>query len=277
MRALVFAVATAVTCSTTAFAQSRTIDQTLKLSPGGTLNLTATKGSVRLTSWDRNEVQIRARIEASSRWADEYAKEAVEKTTVDISGDGQSVRIRSNYEAVPSRWTQWGRDSRTIPDIHYEIRAPKRIELRLDIDRSDSEIAGFAGRVTIEADRSELRVSDIEGDLRVDIDRGGRSRFANLRGSFSLEGDRTNLDLALAKLTDRSRLEIDRGDAEIRVAAGQALTLRTEIERRGRFESEVPMEVEGGTSHSPEGTINGGGPTLTVIARRARVELRKMI
>ena len=273
-RALLFAAAAAVACSSPAFAQSRTFDQTLKLSPGGSLSLTATKGSVRLTAWDRDEVQIHARIEAGSD--DEYGKEAVDATQVDVSGDGRSVRIRSNYDTVPRHWTVWGNDSRTTPDIHYEIRAPKRVDVDLDIDRSNSEISGFAGRVTIDADRSELRVRDIEGDLRVEIDRGGHSRFANLRGSFILEGDRTDLELAVAKLTDRSRLEIDRGDAEIRVPADQALTLRSDVERRGRFDVDLPLQGEGGSDRSPEGTINGGGPTLTVVARRARVDLRKL-
>jgi hypothetical protein len=168
----------------------------------------------------------------------------------------------------------WGSD-RTIPEIHYDIRAPRRIDVTLDIDRSNSEIAGFEGRVTIDADRSELRVSDVTGALRVDFDRGGRSRFERLSGSFSLEGDRTDVEVAVARMTERSIIELDRGDARISVSDGQALTVRTDIERRGSFESDLPMDVHGGTENSPEGTINGGGPTLTVVAHRAHVRLAK--
>lgn len=276
--AVVLAVAALVTCpALPAAAQSRTFDQTVKLRPGGTLRLTATLGSVRLTAWDRDEVRIHARIEASERLLmdADYAERAVDATKVDVSGEGDYVRIRSNYDAVPSRQSSfWGR-GRTLPEIHYEISAPRRIDLTLDIDRSDSDIAGFNGRVSIVADRSELLVKDIAGDLRAEIDRGGRSRFQNVEGSFRLDGDRTDIEIAVAKLTSRGWLELDRGEATIRVAADQPLTVRTDIERRGRFKSELPLRTLGGTSHSPEGTINGGGPELTVIAHRARVELRE--
>ena len=274
---LSLAFASALVCQAVPLlAQSRTVEQTLPLNPGGALSLRATKGTVRLTAWDRADVQIRARIEATSRMSDDYAQRAVDATQVDIDAEPNRISIRSNYEAVSATWSGWGRDSGGLPDIHYEIQAPRSLRLSLDIDRSNSTIAGFEGRITIEADRSELRVNDVAGDVRVEIDRGGSSRFDNVRGSFSLEGDRTDIDLSLASLTDQGRLELDRGNARIRVAAGQPLTLRTDVERRGSFDSELPVQITGGTERSPEGTINGGGPTFTVVAHRARVTLRKM-
>jgi hypothetical protein len=274
--AIAMALAVFVSCPMAAGAQSRTVEKTLQLEPGGNLSITATKGSLRLTAWDRSEVEVRARIEATDRMRDEdYARRAVEAATVDITGGGASVTIRSDYSDVPSERSYWGGDSRTLPDIHYEIRAPKKVQLYLDVDRTNSHVGGFDGRLRIEADRSELDVRTISGELRVEIDRGGRSRFENITGSFVLDGDRTDVDIAVAKLTDRARLELDRGDAEIRVPAGQPITLRTDIERRGSFRSDLPLQAAGGDDHSPEGTINGGGPVLTVIAHRARVELRE--
>jgi hypothetical protein len=260
-----------------ALAQSRSFERTVKLSPGGSLTFNATKGSVRLLAWDRDEVEIKARIEAGEYLARDrdYAQRAVDATKVEVTGEGDSVRVWSNYDDVPER-DGWFGNNRTIPEIHYDIRAPKHVSLTLDIDRSNSEISGFDGRVRIEADRSELRVKDINGDLRVEIDRGGHSTFQNIAGSFSLEGDRTDVEVEVAKLTDRGHIELDRGDARIRVDEGQPLTLRTDIERRGSFDSDLPVQLQGGTADSPDGTINGGGPTLTVVAHRAHVRLRKL-
>lgn len=274
---LVFAFATTLAVSAAPVAaQSRTFDRTVSLRPGGSLTLKATLGSVRLIAWDKPEVQIHARIEASGRTDTTYAREAVEATKIDVSGEGDAVRIRSNYDDVPHNRGSWWGDSQEIPAIHYEIKAPKKIDLTLDIDRSNAEVAGFDGRVAIDSDRSELGLRDITGELRVEVDRGGRSRFENVTGSFTIEGDRTDVDIAVAKLTDRARLELDRGEGRIRVGEHQSLTLRTEIERRGSFQSELPVDMRGGSSRSPEGTINGGGPMLTVIAHRAHVELRKL-
>ena len=44
-------------------AQDKTFEDTVALEPGGRLSLDATRGSVRLISWDRPTVEIRARIE----------------------------------------------------------------------------------------------------------------------------------------------------------------------------------------------------------------------
>lgn len=254
-------------------AQSRTIERTVRLEPGGHFSLRATKGSVKLVSWDRSEVEIKARIESTSmRRA--AGQEAVDATTVDIVGEGDTVRVRSNYDKVPREWTPFG-DSRTVPDIHYEIRAPRRLEIWLDIDRSDTEISGFDGRVRIEADRSELRVEQVTGELRVRVDRGGRSRFEGVTGSVNVRSDRTDIDLRLAELQDAGRLSASRGQIDIRVPASHPLTVRTDIDRRSRFASDLPLTMTGST-RSPRGEINGGGPTLTIIARRSRVELRPL-
>ena len=49
-------------------AQSREFSQTYDLDAGASLTLISSRGSVRLTPWDRDQVEVRARIEAPSAW-----------------------------------------------------------------------------------------------------------------------------------------------------------------------------------------------------------------
>lgn len=258
-------------------AQSREFSRTVPLDPGGELTLRATRGSVRLTAWNRNEVEVRAHIEASD-WFDSldpaYARRAVEATTVDISGDRQAVSIRSNYDHIPSRWSWFG-VYRETPSIHYVINAPARLNLKLGIDRSDTELAGFEGRMSLDLDRSELSARDLSGAIRLTIDRGGRSQLADVRGAVDVAADRTDVRIDAARLESPSAIRADRGDIELRIPASQRLRVRADLDRRGSFRSDFPLPQSGSRNSFVEGDINGGGPELTVRGDRTRIELRK--
>ena len=252
-------------------AQSRNIDQTTPLEPGGLLRLEAAKGSVRLTSWDRPDVQVRARIEADAKAPAEYRQRSVDATSVDITSAGNVVSIRSNYDLLPLDSNEW----HPSPSIHYEILAPRRVDLDLELDRSNTTLAGFEGRIVADTDRSELDLRDLSGELRLEIDRGGNSRIERIAGSVAIESDRTNLSVGLTRLQSTSSLQINRGDADVILTPGTGLTLETTVTRRAEFLTSLPMTVREWTSgRGPSGEINGGGPRFAIQADRARVTLR---
>jgi len=255
-----------------ATAQLKSFTETVPLSSGRGLILQATKGSVRLTGWDREQVEIRARIETDSK-STEYARRALDATTVEVTTTASHVMIRSNYDNL--RTTGWlFKVWQETPSIHYEIRAPKRIDLRLDIDRSVTTLSGFEGRIVLELDRSEVEVADLAGDLRVNIDRGGDSSFRNIRGSININADRTDLRIDLLSLNGPSRIEIDRGDADVSVARDQGFDLATSLSRRTDFDTNVSPLFRSRDRRNPSGLINGGGPRLSINADRGSVRLR---
>lgn len=258
-----------------ATAQTREFTRTVELDAGGTLRVEGNKGSMRITSWDRSEVDIRARIEAPDDAPSDYAQQAVDAATVDVTGSRSSVSVMSNYENVPALhgWGRWG--DRRVPSIHYEIRAPRRLQLQIDSDRGPATIQGFEGSFDIVMDRGELDLRDVSGELRLEIDRGETSRLSGVRGSIQIEADRTNLEIDAVTLDHDSRLEIDRGDVELSVPPTQRLTVRTDITRRGDFRSDLPIEWTSSNPKRSQGRINGGGPELFVESDRANIELRR--
>jgi hypothetical protein len=62
---------------------------------------------------------------------------------------------------------------------------------------------------------------------------------------------------------------------ELRIPADQRLTVRTDISRRGSFDSDLPIQWTSMDSRRSEGHVNGGGPELFVESDRARIGLRK--
>ncbi len=271
-------------------AQDRTFEDTVTLEPGGSLSLDTTRGSVQLTSWDRPTVEIRARIERPPRVDDDYARRAVAGTTIEVTGGGRSVRIRSDYSGVPRRGGLFWR-ARSVPRVHYEIRAPRQLDLDLDIDRSDTTVEGFEGRLVLDFDRSdldardlagtivldldrgELRASGLAGSITLDLDRGQRVVLDGVRGSLNLDIDRTNVTMRDVRIDDDSRVEIDRGDLDVELAGDQALTIEANLSRRADLSSDLPVTMRR-TGRTFHGTINGGGPELRIEADRSDTWLR---
>lgn len=276
-RRSIAACALVIAWSGSAVAQDREFSRTVALDAGGSLRVDGSKGSMRITGWDRPEVEIRARIEAPRGEDAEYARRVVEATRIDVTGQGASVVVATSYEDVPAKEGGWrrGRGDRTVPAVHYEIHAPRRIVLAIDSDRGPADVSGFEGRFDLVVDRGELHVSDVAGELRLEIDRGDSSRIDGFRGSVTIEADRTDLSIDAQALDRDSRIEIDRGDVEVRVPAGQGLTVHTDISRRGDFRTDFPIEWSTSDPRHSQGRINGGGSSLTVESDRAVIALRR--
>jgi hypothetical protein len=259
-----------------AFTQSNDFSKTVGLDAGGSLRVVGSKGSIHITSWDQPQVEIHARIVRPEGVDDDYAKRAVEATKIDVTGGGQSLTVKTNYDQVPTRhgWGH-GHGDRSVPPVHYEIRAPHRIQLSVDSDRGPATIAGFEGSFDIVADRGELELRDLAGDVRVEIDRGDHSRINGVRGSLRLDSDRTDLLIDAQAIDRNSSIEIDRGDLELRVPEQQRLTVRTDISRRGDFRSDFAIQWMGSNPRQSEGHINGGGTELYVEGDRGNINLRR--
>lgn len=255
-------------------AQTKTFEKTTAVNPGGILRFHAERGSVRLEGWDRNEVAVRARIDADSSMSAADARRLVDATEIEFIVSGANdVTVRANYDKVPHFSSIFG-DYRRTPNIHYEIRAPRRMDLRLKIDRSDSDIRAFEGRIDLEADRSVIRTADLTGPVRARLDRGGDSSFRTLRGSFDIVGDRTNIHVGVDKLDASSRIQTDRGDINISLARTQGADLQTSLSRRASFDTSLNFQSRVSRRDNPSGPVNGGGPRLFIQADRGSVRLR---
>ncbi len=252
--------------------QSKEFRHTADLESGGSLSLNTDKGSVRVTAWDQNKVEIYARIEAPERVSEDYGRRVVEAARVDVTGNARSLRIRSNFDDVPYQHSI--NFSKALPHIHYEIRAPRQVNFTVDADRCRVDIEGLAGRIKINTDRTPVRASDLDGDIHLRMDRG-EVRLARIEGSLDIETDRTNGWLQAVLLRADSRLDIGRGDFEVGMPASQGLTLSANLGRRENLQTDFGITTKNLGGNRIEGTINGGGPRLTIHTDRSSVRLKR--
>lgn len=242
--------------------------------PGKTLRLNTDKGSVRVTAWDESRVEITARITPPENVDADYGRRAVDGAEIEVTDGGNTLSVRSNFDNVPKRDEKWGGWSRRLPDIHYEIRAPRRLNLEIGIDRSQVTLAGLTGKVTVRSDRTPVNASDLGGEIRLLMDRG-QATISGVRGSLEVKTDRTDLHLSANAIEGDSLFEISRGELELKIPATQGAMINAGVGRREEFQSDFPLTMNTMRSRTIEGTINGGGPRLTFQGDRNRIRLRR--
>ena len=286
---VLLAVGLGVVSAAAAEAQERTFRQTMEFQAGSRLAIETDRGSVRLTSWDRPSAEIVARIEPPSGVDDDYAREAVDGTAIEVRGNRRSVRIRTDYRGVPRRGGLFG--NRRLPRVHYEIRVPRELDLDLEVDRAATTLEGFEGRLLLDLDRSDLELRDVGGVLTLQFDRGrfqasglagsiaiglDRARevvLDGVRGDLRLDADRSDVVLRDLAVEGDSAVEMDRGDLDVELAAAGGVTVDVSTTRRSGFSSDLPatFESRGGDFR---GDVNGGGPVLSIEADRGAVRVR---
>jgi hypothetical protein len=253
--------------------QSREFKQTVEFTPGSDLRFNTDKGSVRLTSWDQNRVEIYARIEPPENADADYGRRAVEAARIEVAGDARSLTIRSNFDDVP--YKDGDGHSRSLPDIHYEIRAPRSLNLDLGADRSRVEAQGFAGRIKIDTDRTPVAANDLSGEIQIRMDRG-KATITRFQGSLDLDTDRTDSQLQAVRIEGASRLNIGRGECVLKIPDSQGLTLNSRLGRREQFYNDFGLTVNSiSDRNNIEGVINGGGPRLTIEGDRGVIRLKR--
>ena len=238
-------------------AQVRQFHRVLPLSADGHLSISTYKGSITVTSWDRPEAEVSARVEADG--TDEDAGEKVERTEVRIDGGGTSVRVTSDYHKVRERGLLglFGFSRGTLPLVHYTIRMPATARLEINDYKSTTRVAGLHADLKLHTYKGEVVIEDLDGGAHVDTYKG------DVRVSFG-------------RYAHASRFETYKGSFEVRLPKASRFDLDADGGRRGEVDSDfaVATRTERHGGERARGSVNGGGPTLRFESSRGSLRLR---
>lgn len=257
-------------------------NQTVALNPGGRLTLKTYKGSIKLIPWNNARVEIVAKIVPGDDVSYEYAERSVEATRIEVRGSGSSVYIESDYDDVPCQRRTWrslvfsAGCSKNLPYVHYEIRAPRELDLRVEDYKSDIELKGFEGRLSVKTYKGTVEADTLSGDLRIETYKG-YARIDGVRGSLDIETYKGDVRIDSARIEDRSRLQTYKGNITLSLSESQRLDIRVGLGRRADFYSDFPltMPMRSRGWNNIEGEINGGGPLLSIESYKGEIRLLK--
>jgi Toastrack DUF4097 len=209
-------------------------------------------GSVRVTGWDRNEIQVRAKVRSWDSDED-AARDRLDEISIDTDG---VLRARGPY--VQNSWRFFGRRNGGW-SVSFEIMAP------YDTDLGIESVNGL------------IAVTDIRGDLDVEAVNGGIS-LTNV--SASVRGRTVNGGI-MAVLTDDTfegdRFDVRTTNGGVVLRIPDDFSARLDIETvNGGVDSDFPVTREGRGNREVSGTLGTGGPLIRARTVNGGVQIRKL-
>jgi DUF4097 and DUF4098 domain-containing protein YvlB len=235
------------------------VHKTVALDRNGRLSLNTYKGSVTVTTWDRPEAKIDARIEADGDYRED--REKVQWTEVRITGGGASVDVKSDYDGVKRHERSFlglfELDHGSLPFVHYTIQMPATALLDIRDYKSDT------------------RVTDLKADLHLHTYKG-IARVVNLDGAARIDTYKGDVRVEFARFTRASRFETHKGEVELRLPKDSRFELDADAGRRGDIDSDFATMTRASHSRAERmsGPVNGGGPELRLTTYKGTLRLR---
>lgn len=205
-------------------------------------------GGISVEGWDRNEIQVRAKVQAWTRDGDD-PEDLVSQIRIETGGtiraDGPDMR------GGRSRDAGWA--------VNFELMVPARSDLALETVNGGIEIANVSGAVEFRAVNGGIRLAAVSGDV------SGRTTNGGLQ--VDLEGDRW----------DGAGLDVEttNGGVELSIPADYQAELTTGTVNGG-FEIDFPITIQGRINRRRITTeLNGGGPPIRVVTTNGGVTVRR--
>lgn len=248
MRTLVpLAVALATFAATAAAQQS--INETRPAAAAGTVEIENVSGSVRVTTWNRNEVQVTGRL---GRGAER----------LDFTTQGDRTRIRV---VLPSQ-------GRNVQGSDLEIRIPVRSSPIVETVSADIRISGARGAVQAKSVSGGIEVAAAGAPTLQASSVSGTVRLTGSSGS--VEAESVSGDLQVAVASRQTRAKTASGSIALRELSGAAeastVSGNTVVEG-GQFERLTLNSVSGGVRF--RGQLTRGG-MYHVTSHSGNVELQ---
>ncbi|HEU4628378.1 MAG TPA: DUF4097 family beta strand repeat-containing protein [Gemmatimonadaceae bacterium] len=165
------------------------IDTTVAFARGGSVDLSHVSGDIVVTTWDRDEVRVRA-----------YAEHG--RITPSFSRARISLRIAAGPD-------ERGRGNRRIGDSRYELTIPADARVKA---------ATVSGDVRVTGARGEVEVGTVSGDIEVG-DVGGLTTLTTVSGDVQVA--RVDGDLALSTVSGDASARDVRGDVRAKTVSGE--------------------------------------------------------
>jgi Toastrack DUF4097 len=227
-------------------ADSKDIHRTFPLDSRGHVTIDTYKGSIRVSTWDRNEVDVAVRIEEDFG----LFSQSLRRADVHFDASPSDVRITSS-----SQWSFFL--DGTPPLYHYTIRMPRTVSLRIKDYKSESEVSDLAADLEVNTYKGSVQLRNFSGGLTVNTYKG------DIRAEFAV-------------VTAPVRIETYKGSIDLRMPRESRFDLFNDLGRRAGLDSDFARTVRSSNSRDRtyRSQVNGGGPELRLKSYKGEFRLR---
>jgi hypothetical protein len=151
------------------FFKERDISKTYPAS-GNSLNVENSFGSVKVTTWDKNEIKVDVHIEASSD-NKEYAEKIFSRIDVTESKDGNKIKFKTEHKDNDKK-EDGCKNCKSNMKINYTIQLPAGNTLNIDNSFGSTEIPDFKGAVSLSSKFGSLTAGNLANVEKLNVEFG---------------------------------------------------------------------------------------------------------
>lgn len=219
-------------------------EQTI-VATGGTISVDGRQnGGISVKGWDRKEILVRAKIQASGE-SEADARDLAREISIVTAGG-------TIHAEGPRTFQRYGWS------VSFEIFVPRRTDLELETNNGGIDVKHIHGRLNLSATNGGIALSDIGGDVRGQTTNGGLD--VNLDGK-RWEGEGLNV------MTTN-------GGIDLTLPSDYSANLETRT-TNGGMRIDFPVTVQGRIGKQISAKLGDGGATIRLTTTNGGVTVRR--
>jgi DUF4097 and DUF4098 domain-containing protein YvlB len=282
--------------------------KTEALAKTGTFYLSNVSGDIEVAVWKEAQVKIEA-VKTSKAAGLDKAKENAAKVTIEVTKDGDAVRVETKYPKKEGGF--WGGDRISV-SVDYKVWVPDQAAVEIKSVSGVVVVAALGGKAKIDAVSGDVtlrgaagaEIKLVSGDLEIG-NVGGDAFIKAVSGDItvtkikgSVEADAVSGDIELRDVSEaqsvdvktvsgnviyvgtikpggRYELKTHSGDVRMTIPADSAFDFEANT-FSGDIDSDFEITVSGKISPKEiRGTVGKGGATVTLKSFSGNVDLKK--
>ncbi|UCF20676.1 MAG: DUF4097 family beta strand repeat protein [Gemmatimonadota bacterium] len=203
----------------------------------------APNGGISVEAWDRNEILLRARVQAHAD-SESDARDLVGQVNLETGGTIGAEGPRTGHD----EW--WS--------VSYELRVPRRSSLDLKSLNGGISIDGVSGDIEFHTTNGGIKLAGLAGDI------SGSTRNGGL--TVELSGDHW----------DGAGLDVQTTNGGVKLMIPEGYSARLESgTTNGSIQVDFPITLQGRIDRKITATLGDGGPTIRLFTTNGSVAIRK--
>lgn len=160
------------------FVKTKAVNKSYNVSSSDKLNVQNSFGSVKVTTWDRNEIKVDVDIEVSAT-TDALAQRMIDRISVTEGKNGNEISFKTSMKDNNSNNSK---DEKSTMHINYSISMPANNALTVKNEFGSTIIPDFRGEVDLTSKFGSLTTGNLASIKNINVE-FGKANLTNITSS----------------------------------------------------------------------------------------------
>jgi hypothetical protein len=159
------------------FVKSKSVNKSYNVSSSDKLNIQNSFGSVKVTTWDRNEIKVDVAVEVSAN-TEALAQKMLDRITVTDGKSGSEISFKTSMNDRNNK-NNGSKDEKSSMEINYTISMPANNALTVKNEFGSTTIPDFRGEVDLTSKFGSLTTGNLSSIKAINVE-FGKANLTNI-------------------------------------------------------------------------------------------------